>query len=83
MPSLADLESGCIDRKEVSDSSSDSDSNSSSSSGSDSDSDSEPEQDTVSKKTNGHGTIAGGDNMPNGSDLIDDLELSSVSEDSD
>lgn len=29
------------------------------------------------------GSIAGADSMPNGSDLIDDLELSSVSEDSD
>ncbi|KAG0727773.1 hypothetical protein GWK47_033943 [Chionoecetes opilio] len=70
-------------RWDVSDSSSDSDSNSSSSSGSDSDSDSEPE---AAKKTNGHGTVAGGhggDNIPNGNDLINDLELSSVSEDSD
>lgn len=41
--------------QDVSDSSSDSDSNSSSSSGSDSDSDSEVDQETVTKKTNGHG----------------------------
>nr|XP_045626155.1 ELL-associated factor 1-like [Procambarus clarkii] len=53
--------------KEMRESSSDSDSNSSSSSSSDSDS----EQDTMAKKTNGMNYI------------IDDLELSSVSEDSD
>ncbi|KAK3878958.1 hypothetical protein Pcinc_016444 [Petrolisthes cinctipes] len=67
--------------QEVSDSSSDSDSNSSSSSCSESDSDSEPEQETTAKKANGHGGHAA--NMPNGAALIDDLELSSVSEDSD
>ncbi|XP_037775795.1 ELL-associated factor 1-like [Penaeus monodon] len=66
----------------MSDSSSDSDSNSSTSSSSDSDSDSEPEQDTRGKKANGHG--AGGGTIPNGSNcLMNDLELSSVSEDSD
>lgn len=76
MPMLGLEESDPV--KEMSESSSDSDSNSSSSSCSDSDSDSEPEQDTMAKKTNGHGATANGTN-----DLIDDLELSSVSEDSD
>ncbi|KAK8722351.1 hypothetical protein OTU49_012390 [Cherax quadricarinatus] len=77
MPMLGLEESDTV-TKEMSDSSSDSDSNSSSSSCSESDSESEPEQDATAKKTNGHGATANGTN-----DLINDLALSSVSEDSD
>ncbi|KAG7165672.1 ELL-associated factor 1-like [Homarus americanus] len=78
MPMLGFDDADPVEKGEMSDSSSESDSNSSSSSCSDSDSDSEPEQETVAKKANGHGTMVNGTN-----DLIEDLQLSSASEDSD
>lgn len=74
----------------MSESSSDSESNSSSSSSSDSDSDSEGDQERAPKKANGHGNSGGGGggggggNINNGPNcLMEDLDLSSVSEDSD